>query len=74
MAPLAGRRFAAAHGQGDRITSAARTEQFVRRAAEVAASAEFHDMGPVGHYMLRAVPQWNDFAITRALTFLRQER
>jgi len=74
VAPLAGRRFAAAHGRSDRITSAARTEQFARRAAEVAASAEFHDMGPIGHYMLRAVPQWNEFAITRALAFLRADQ
>lgn len=72
VAPLAGRRFAAAHGTLDKITSAARTEQFVRRAQDVATSAEFHDMGPVGHYMLRAIPRWNEFATTRALAFLDQ--
>lgn len=72
VAPLAGHHFAAAHGRADRITSAVRTEQFVRRAAAVAASAEFHDMGRVGHYLLRAVPRWNDFAIDRSLDFLRR--
>lgn len=70
VAALAGKHFAAAHGRRDKITSARRTEEFVRRAADVAASAEFHDMGPVGHYMLRGIPRWNAFAIDRSLQFL----
>lgn len=71
---LAGRRLAAAHGSADRITSAGRTEAFVRRAGNVAASTEFVDMGPVGHYMLRRVRDWNDFAVSRALAALAEGR
>jgi len=66
---LAGKHFAAAHGSADRITSASATRAFVGRAAPVAASAEFHDMGRVGHYMLRDVSAWNRFAIERSLAF-----
>ncbi|GAB2727181.1 alpha/beta hydrolase [Nocardioides pakistanensis] len=68
--PLSGRRFAAAHGRADRITSFAATEQFVRRAGSVAQDAELVDMGDAGHYMLRRVGDWNDFAISRSLNFL----
>ncbi len=68
--PLSGRRFAAAHGRSDRITSARQTAAFARRAEAVAASVEFHDMGPVGHYMLRDVAAWNRFALSRSLAFL----
>jgi predicted esterase len=70
--PLEGRHFAVAHGRADRITSYAATEAFVRRAARVAATAQLTDMGPVGHYMLRRVGDWNDFAIDRSLAFLRE--
>jgi pimeloyl-ACP methyl ester carboxylesterase len=67
---LEGKRLAAAHGTADRITSFRQTEVFVRRAAAVAASTELADMGPIGHYMLRRVREWNDFAVTRSLAFL----
>jgi predicted esterase len=70
-APLLGRRFAVAHGARDRITSPAATRSFVERARSVAATAEFVDMGPVGHYLLRNVAAWNDFAVHRSLAFLR---
>lgn len=70
--PLAGKRLAAAHGRGDRITSYAATQVFVRRAATVAATTELVDMGAIGHYMLRRVGAWNDFALTRSLTFLQE--
>jgi predicted esterase len=66
---LAGKHLAAAHGSADRITSAKATRAFVRRAEPVTASAEFHDMGRVGHYMFRRVPAWNEFAIERSLAF-----
>lgn len=66
---LAGKHLAAAHGRSDRITSARATQAFVRRAAPVAASVEFQDMGRVGHYMFRGIPAWNDFAISRSLHF-----
>ena len=70
--PLAGKRLAAAHGSTDRITSAKATRAFVRRAEPVAASAEFHDMGRVGHYMFRRIPAWNRFAIERSLAFVER--
>ena len=67
---LSGKHLAAAHGRDDRITSAHATHEFVRRARPVAASAEFIDMGATGHYMFRRIPQWNSFAVGRALDFL----
>ncbi len=67
---LAGKALFAAHGTGDRITSAKATAAYVRRAAKVARSAEFHDMGPVGHYLLRGRTAWNDWALTSALDVL----
>ena len=66
---LRGKHLAAAHGRADRITSAKATQAFVRRAAPVAASTEFQDMGRVGHYMFRNIPDWNRFAISRSLAF-----
>jgi predicted esterase len=67
---LDGKHLAVAHGRGDKITSHRQTLAFVERAEEVAASAEFHDMGQVGHYMLRKRREWNAFAITRSLAFV----
>lgn len=68
---LRGKHLAAAHGRGDRITSARATETFVRRVEPITASAEFRDMGRVGHYMLRDVSGWNRFALDRSLAFVR---
>jgi predicted esterase len=67
---LRGRRLAVGHGRRDRITSFRTSAAFVERARGVAVDVEFHDMGPVGHYMLRRAGEWNDFAVTRALTIL----
>ena len=67
---LAGKHLAVAHGSTDKITSARATRAFVGRAERVAASTEFHDMGPVGHYMLRRISGWNDFAASRSLAFV----
>ncbi|MFS3127916.1 alpha/beta hydrolase [Nocardioides sp. Bht2] len=67
VTPLAGKVLAAAHGSTDKITSAKATARFVDRARTAGAKAGFHDMGPVGHYMLRRVRAWNRFAISRAL-------
>ncbi len=53
VAALRGKQLYAAHGSRDRITSARATQAFVRRAAQVAEVAEFRDMGPLGHYLLR---------------------
>ncbi len=69
---LRGKHLAAAHGSADRITSLRATKAFVRRAQRVAASAELTDMGPIGHYMLRRVRAWNDFAISRSLELVQQ--
>lgn len=70
MRGLSGKHLAAAHGRSDKITSFRATEEFVRRAGSVAASTEFEDMGNVGHYMFRRIPTWNDFALTRSLSFV----
>lgn len=70
VAPLAGRHLVAAHGRRDRITSARHTQRYVERAAEVAASARFVDMGRLGHYMLTGVRRWNEIAVTEPLAIL----
>jgi predicted esterase len=67
---LRGKRLYAAHGTRDRITSARATQAFVRRAAEVAEIAEFTDMGPLGHYLLRGRETWNAFALQASLRVL----
>jgi alpha-beta hydrolase superfamily lysophospholipase len=69
--PLAGRHLAAAHGSTDPITSAQQTRTFVERARQVAASAEFADMGRIGHYMFRRIPAWNAFAVDRSVAFVQ---
>jgi alpha-beta hydrolase superfamily lysophospholipase len=70
VAALAGRHLVAAHGRRDRITSFRATAAYVERARPVAASAVLHDMGPVGHYLLRRVGAWNELASASALTML----
>ncbi|GAB7003174.1 alpha/beta hydrolase [Nocardioides sp. AN3] len=60
--PLTGKVLRAAHGRLDRITSAAATRSFVQRAQHVC-DAEFTDMGDAGHYLLRRVRAWNEFAV-----------
>jgi pimeloyl-ACP methyl ester carboxylesterase len=57
----------AAHGSRDRITSFRATQAFVRRAATVASHAEFEDMGPLGHYLLRGREAWNAYALQASL-------
>jgi len=71
---LRGQHLVAAHGRRDRITSARQTRKFVTRAAEVAASAEFVDMGRAGHYMFRRRAAWNDLALTSTLALLDARR
>lgn len=65
--PLAGKHLVAAHGRADRITSFEATEQFVRRAAEVTASADFVDMGALDHPMLKGFREWNAVAQDRTV-------
>jgi predicted alpha/beta-hydrolase family hydrolase len=67
---LAGRHLVAAHGRRDRITNARATAAYVRRAGEVAASARFVDMGPLGHYLITGVRRWNATAVTECLGVL----
>lgn len=64
---LAGRRLVAAHGRGDRLTSFAATQQFVRRAGGVALSSELVDMGGLDHFMLRGLRRWNSVAAGRSI-------
>jgi dienelactone hydrolase len=70
VAALAGKSLYAAHGRRDRITSARATAAYVQRAARVAAHAEFRDMGPLGHYLLRGRHAWNDYAVEACLQVL----
>ena len=70
---LRGKSLYAAHGSRDRITSARATQDFVRRAATVADVAEFHDMGPVGHYLLRRRREWNRVALDLSLRVLAEK-
>ncbi len=70
VAPLAGRHLVAGHGSRDRITSPRMTREFVRRASSVAESAEFVDVGRVGHYMLARPALWNRFALRGTLEVL----
>lgn len=67
---LAGVHLVAAHGRRDRITSARATRALVDRAATVAASARFVDMGLAGHYMLSHVPAWNRVALRESTAAL----
>jgi pimeloyl-ACP methyl ester carboxylesterase len=67
---LTGRHLVAGHGRRDRITSARMTQQYVERARPVAASAEFVDLGRLGHYMLHRPGVWNRFALERTVQVL----
>jgi pimeloyl-ACP methyl ester carboxylesterase len=67
---LRGKRLVGAHGRRDKITSPRASRVFLERAAEVARSATMHDMGPVGHYLLRRVDVWNDLARSASLAML----
>ncbi len=67
---LTGKHLAVAHGRSDKITSARATREFVRRVEPVTASADFHSMGRVGHYMFRDIPAWNAFAVARSLALV----
>ena len=42
----------------------------MRRARDVAASAEFVDLGRLGHYMLAHPARWNRFAVKASLEVL----
>lgn len=67
---LTDKHLVAGHGSRDRITSARMTRAYVDRARSVAASAEFVDMGLLGHYMLAHPSRWNRFAVDSSLQIL----
>lgn len=70
IAALTGKHLVAAHGQRDRITSPRATRKYVERAAAVAATARFVDMGSLGHYMLTGARRWNEVAVSEAMALL----
>jgi alpha-beta hydrolase superfamily lysophospholipase len=70
VGPLAGKHLVAVHGRADRITSFAATREFVRRAAATAASAHLVDMGPLGHYLVRGMREWNEQALHHTVAML----
>lgn len=67
---LTGRHLVAAHGRRDKITSYQVTEAVVGRAAAHAVSAQFVDMGPRGHYLLRGWRAWRSMASDSALALI----
>ena len=67
---LAGKHLVAGHGSRDKITSARMTRAYVERARSVAASADFVDLGRLGHYMLARPAAWNRFALRSTLEVL----
>jgi pimeloyl-ACP methyl ester carboxylesterase len=67
---LRGRHVVAAHGDPDKITNARHTRRLLERAAPVAASTSYVDMGQLGHYMLTGVRRWNRVARDGVLAVL----
>ena len=67
VSALTGKHLVAAHGRADRITSFKATEQYVRRASDVAASAQMVDMGATEHYMLKDLGAWNSAAVEHTI-------
>lgn len=74
VSTLAGRTLVAAHGRRDRITSFRETSRYVERARRTAVSAELHDMGALGHYMLTGSARWHEVAVRSALDLLIARR
>jgi hypothetical protein len=64
----------AGHGSRDRITSARMTRAYVDQARGIAASAQFVEMGRLGHYMLHRPGDWNQFALRSTLEVLDRAR
>ena len=67
---LAGRQLRAAHGRADEITSFEATRAFVERSRAVTELSHLHDMGEVGHYLLRRASAWHRFALEAAVATL----
>jgi pimeloyl-ACP methyl ester carboxylesterase len=68
---VAGVHVLVAHGDSDRITSAAASEKWTRRVASVAASAGFVAIRGDGHAMLRRTRLWHGLATDFVLATLR---
>jgi predicted esterase len=67
---LRDRHLVVGHGRHDRITSSALTRVYVERSRRLTRSAAFHDMGDVGHYLLRDSGRWNAFTVASVLQVL----
>ena len=67
LTPITGKHLVGVHGSRDKLTYASATRKLLRRADGVAASSTYVDMGPVGHYMLRRLREWNRVAIRESL-------
>lgn len=67
---LVGRSLRAAHGRRDRITSYRATAAYVERASAAGVDATLTDMGPAGHYLLRRIRRWHEFATRESLRLL----
>ncbi|WP_208544097.1 alpha/beta hydrolase [Nocardioides seonyuensis] len=65
-----GKTVVGAHGRHDRITSFDQTVAYLDRARPVAAEVALHDMGPLGHYMLTGVREWNRVALESSLAMV----
>lgn len=74
VSTLTGRHLVAGHGSRDKITSARMTEAYVDHARPVTASAEFVDMGRLGHYMLASPERWNRFALRSTMQVFERSR
>jgi pimeloyl-ACP methyl ester carboxylesterase len=70
VSALHDRHLVVGHGRRDRITSSALSQAYVERSRAVARSAVFHDLGQLGHYMLRDSARWHRFTSESVLAVL----
>lgn len=68
---LRDRHLVVGHGRRDRITSFVLSRRYVERSRPLARSVEFHDMGDVGHYLVRDSRRWSTFAADAVLGVFR---
>ncbi|MDT4912657.1 MAG: hypothetical protein QOC66_1785 [Pseudonocardiales bacterium] len=67
---MAGRQILVAHGEADRLTNAAASAAWTRRAATVAASASYVSIRGDGHPMLRRASLWHSLTTSYVLETL----
>lgn len=70
VAQASAQRLVLAHGQADRWTSFSGSLEWSRRARRAGARVARYDLGPVGHFMLSQVGQWNGLVRDAALGLL----